>query len=146
MVAGTVVLNQDRTRVLLISSQARRDRWIIPKGGVEVDEPDCLEAALRETWEEAGAIGKVSRYLGPAIKGECPKEFWDAEIKTASGKRECEFHFYELILEKLEDEWPESAGRDRKWATYEEARMELLKHNRRELAVALEKSSLKRES
>ncbi|KAF5094845.1 hypothetical protein D0Z03_001981 [Geotrichum reessii] len=125
----------------MVSSQARKDRWIIPKGGVEIDEAtDYRKAALRETWEEAGAVGTISQYLGPLL-GTCPKEFWDGPQKA---KRETEFHFYELVLEKLEDKWPESKERKRKWAGYEEAREELLKHSRVELAMALEKSSLKR--
>ncbi|CDO57716.1 similar to Saccharomyces cerevisiae YOR163W DDP1 Polyphosphate phosphatase [Geotrichum candidum] len=141
VVAGTVILNADKTKVLMVSSQARKDRWIIPKGGVEVDEAnDYKQAALRETWEEAGAIGTITHYLGP-VAGTCPTQFWDGP-KTA--KRENEFHFYELELEKLEDVWPEGKERKRKWADYQEAREELLKHNRIELAVALEKSSLKR--
>jgi diphosphoinositol-polyphosphate diphosphatase len=136
-----VILNADKTKVLMVSSQARKDRWIIPKGGVEIDEAGNYEmAALRETWEEAGAIGTISRYLGP-MAGTCPTQFWDG---PATAKRENEFHFYELVLEKLEDVWPESRDRKRKWVGYEEAREELLKHNRVELAVALEKSSLKR--
>lgn len=57
-----------------------------------------------------------------------------------------ECHFYELELERLEDEWPEKGKRLRRWASYEEAREELLKHNRKELAIALEMSSLKRKS
>lgn len=173
----------------MVSSQAKKDRWVIPKGGVEIDEAmtgtgddaeevDYRESALRETWEEAGATGTLGRYLGPPITGECPAEFWDGpEVyieednrtnETASGatagaplhggnvnaggnpikkkkvKRQTVFHFYEMLVESLADEWPESKHRLRKWATYEEARMELLRHDRKELAEALEKSSLKR--
>lgn len=139
-----MILNADKTQVLLISSEARKDRWIIPKGGVEVDEAGDFErAALRETWEEAGAIGKLTTYLSPPIRYTCPPELWSGP-KHAKGEVEC--HFYELELERLAEEWPEKGKRLRRWAGYEEAREELLKHNRKELAMALEKSSLKRAS
>lgn len=38
---------------LLISSHNTSDKWVLPKGGWEVDETE-EEAAKRETFEEAG--------------------------------------------------------------------------------------------
>lgn len=146
VIAGSVILNSDKTKVLLISSVARRDRWIIPKGGVEIDEAnDYKKAALRETWEEAGAIGKLTTYLGPGTY-DCPPEFWTGPIDDYNPKKktEMETHFYEMEFEKLEDEWPEAGKRDRKWVSYEEAKMELVTSDRPELSMALEKSSIKR--
>lgn len=159
VVAGTVVLNSAHTRVLLISSCARRDRWIIPKGGVELDETaDFEKAAVRETWEEAGVVGTVRRYLGvppaPTVSYACAPELWGgvaqedavqgSKKKKKKGLVEC--HFYEMEVGSLEDEWPEMGKRERRWATYEEARFELLRHGRTELARALELSSLAREA
>ena len=40
---------------LLISSHSTKDKWVLPKGGWEIDESE-KEAARRETFEEAGVF------------------------------------------------------------------------------------------
>lgn len=40
---------------LLVSSHNTKDKWVLPKGGWEVDET-VEEAAKRETFEEAGVV------------------------------------------------------------------------------------------
>jgi len=51
-------------QVLLVSSLRRPDRWVLPAGKVEVHEStDFRAAALRETEEEAGALGTVLKEL-----------------------------------------------------------------------------------
>ena len=45
----------------MVTSSSDPQRWVIPKGGWEIDE-SAQEAAVRETWEEAGVKGK---FLSP---------------------------------------------------------------------------------
>jgi diphosphoinositol-polyphosphate diphosphatase len=70
-----------------------------PKGGCELGE-SREEAALRETWEEAGVRGDLIDFLGT----------WE----HVSKKRTI-FHFYELEVRRVEEEWPELQERERKW-------------------------------
>jgi hypothetical protein len=113
-------------------------------GGIELDEgDDFIVTAVRETWEEAGVEGKIVKKLpvvydsrgakAPVIKGE-----WDPLKVTPKS----EFHFYELIVEKLSMVWPESEMRERKWCSYSEARHELIKAKRPELAEVLASSEI----
>lgn len=50
-------------KVLLISSSRNDNHWIVPGGGIEVNE-NPEEAAEREVYEEAGVQGRLSRFLG----------------------------------------------------------------------------------
>ncbi|KAH3668089.1 hypothetical protein OGAPHI_001843 [Ogataea philodendri] len=144
LVAGCVVLNSDHSKVLLISSSKHKDRWILPKGGIESDEIDSFSmTAARETWEEAGAVGKIIgklpvvedlRYRKDARKMPTPPE--NDKIPRS------EFHFYEMEIEQLCDKWPEIDKRMRKWCTYEEAKHEVLKAKRYELAEVLGESRI----
>jgi 8-oxo-dGTP pyrophosphatase MutT (NUDIX family) len=62
--AGSIVVRLDGSepQVLLVTAKRRRGSWIFPKGHIEKGEtPEA--AALRETREEAGVIGKL---IGPA--------------------------------------------------------------------------------
>lgn len=154
LVAGGIVLDERHERVLMISSSKHRDRWIIPKGGVEVDEKDNFAvAALREVWEEAGAVAVVVKKLG--IVGdhrmsETAKSDEARLISTPSTLDEssstlfplCEFHFYQMKLLRLENDWPESELRQRRWCTYEEACRELRRSKRPELLTALNNSDI----
>lgn len=136
MVAGCICLNEAKDKVIMILSSKHKDRWILPKGGIELDEgEDFVVSAVRETWEEAGIEGKITQKLpvvydkrkdAPIIKGE----FNDIIPKT-------EFHFYEMIIDTLSVKWPESDKRQRKWCSYSEAKHELIKSNRLELIDAL---------
>ena len=138
LVAGGIILDSLNERVLMVSSSKHQDRWILPKGGVESDEKDDFaKAALRETWEEAGAVCEVIKKL-PVIADH---------RKGANNEKNsfplCEFHFYQLSLLKLEQTWPESSFRLRRWATYSEAQHELQKSKRPELLLALNDSDIK---
>lgn len=140
VVAGCVCVNSDSSKVLMISSAAHPDRWILPKGGVEKDElsieGDFSESAVRETWEEGGVTGKVTKYLGKYDDMRKPVEYNNSLIPKT------EFHFYELLVEDLADTWPEK--RQRKWADFAEAKADLILAKRLELVEALKDSSLKR--
>ncbi|QLL35046.1 hypothetical protein HG536_0H04220 [Torulaspora globosa] len=149
IVAGCVCLSKDRKHVLMISSSANRNRWIFPKGGVEIDEPDYKLAARRETWEEAGCIGNIVASLGVIEDMRPPKE-WNNDIASFTDSNEeviahpprSEFHFYEMEVTELPDRYPECGKRDRKWFDYREAKELLLLAKRPELLTALDRSSV----
>lgn len=136
LVAGGIVLDDKHEKVLMISSSKNRNKWIIPKGGVELDEADNFgKTALREVWEEAGAMCQITKKL-PILK----------DHRTGSAEKLefplCEFHFYQMKLVQLDTTWPESETRLRRWCTYQEAKHELLKSKRPELLKALNDSDI----
>lgn len=145
VVAGTVVLSADRKKVLVISSDKKPEYWVLPKGGVEKDEEtDMRKTAKRETWEEAGVTGEITRKLG-VIEDMRPPKAWISEGSEGKWPPRTEFHFYEMVVERIEDKWPEDFKRKRKWVPYNEAVEEMLRHDRKELAEALKQSSLIRD-
>lgn len=142
IVAGCMCLNETKDKIIMISSSKHKNRWIVPKGGNELDESE-LETAVRETWEEAGVEGIIIKKLpvvldsrgsqAPVIKGE-----FDPDVATPKS----EFHFFELQVDQLNTSWPEMKKRQRRWCTYSEAKHELLKLKRPELVDALNMSSI----
>lgn len=142
IVAGCICLDETKDKIIMISSSKHKNKWIIPKGGNELDETE-LETAVRETWEEAGVEGIILKKLpivldsrgnkAPIIKGD-----FNSDIATPKS----EFHFFELQVDQLSMEWPEMKKRQRRWCTYSEAKHELIKLKRPELVDALDLSSI----
>ncbi|KAK6197458.1 Diadenosine and Diphosphoinositol polyphosphate Phosphohydrolase [Scheffersomyces amazonensis] len=144
MVAGCICLNETKDKVIMISSSSKTDKWVLPKGGIELDETDdFVVTAVRETWEESGVEGRITEKLpvvydargksAPVLKGE-----FDPKVQIPK----TEYHFYELIVDELSQTWPESNSRQRRWCTYSEAKHELLKAKRSELVNVLNSSSI----
>lgn len=105
--------------------------------------------ATRETWEEAGVTGKIVKSLGVIDDLRPPKEwntnkeeFMNSEVLKHPPRSE--FHFFEMIVEKEYDTFPESHKRQRRWVTYQEAIDELKSIKRLELVEAIERSSVTR--
>lgn len=119
---------------MLIQS-TRRKAWVLPKGGWEVDE-ECMQAAEREAWEEAGILIRIDYDLGDIIETRAPKHSSKHKDQKAL------YRFYEATVTSEERDWPEQDKRERKWMTYSEAKT-LLK-DRPELLEALERSTIKR--
>lgn len=90
---------------------------------------------MREAWEEAGIIVKITKDLGK-VDEKRKEEQCTPEAPRAA------YHFFEAVVEQMVDEFPEMGKRDRKWMAYEDAVRELRK--RPELLDALERSSIKR--
>ncbi|SCU81630.1 LAMI_0B07074g1_1 [Lachancea mirantina] len=153
LVAGCVCLSKDKTQVLMVQSSAHKQKWVLPKGGVENDENDFRITAMRETWEEAGAIGQIVKSLGSIEDMRPPKE-WNKNLKNFEQALSdsdvnkhpprSEFHFYEMIVDTLAEEFPERHKRDRKWFSYEDCKRELLRAKRPELLEALDRSNIVR--
>lgn len=61
--AACVCVRDNSDEILLVSSSAFADRWIIPGGKIEADEQPDVSAA-REAKEEAGVVGRLGRFLG----------------------------------------------------------------------------------
>ncbi|KAI2631715.1 NUDIX domain-containing protein [Xylaria nigripes] len=133
LVAGVVPLSVDKRMVLLIQS-TRRKGWVLPKGGWELDE-ECVDAASREAWEEAGIVIEVKHDLGDIVDSRPPKKLSEEAPKAL-------YRFYEATVTQEESEWPEGHKRERKWFTYSEAKAAL--SNRPELLQALEASTIHR--
>ncbi|KAI0198729.1 NUDIX domain-containing protein [Astrocystis sublimbata] len=133
LVAGVVPLTQDRAYVLLIQS-TRRKGWVLPKGGWESDE-DCMQAAEREAWEEAGISIHIDYDLGDIVDSRPPK-------KVSKEAPKALYHFYEATVLREEAEWPEKHKRERQWFTYSQAKDAL--SSRPELLQALEQSTIQR--
>lgn len=97
----------DDLEFLLVSSQ-KSPRMMFPKGGWELDE-SLEEAALRETFEEAGIYGEVGSCLGK----------WFFKSKSLGVLHEG-YMLPLVVLEEFED-WPEKDVRQRLWVSYSEA-------------------------
>ncbi|CEP63423.1 polyphosphatase DDP1 LALA0_S08e02124g [Lachancea lanzarotensis] len=153
IVAGCICLDESKTSVLMIQSSAHKKKWVLPKGGVETDEPDFKTTAMRETWEEAGVLGRVVQELG-IIEDMRPPKDWNFDIKAfveAPDDAEVnkhpprsEFHFFEMAVETLAAEYPEAHKRNRKWFTYQDAIEQLQIAKRPELIEALNRSSIRK--
>ena len=134
LVAGVVPLSADKTKVLMIQSQGPGG-WVLPKGGWETDEESADKAACREAWEEAGVICTVQKDLG-LIPDLRPSALLTNHAPKAS------YQFFEVIVDREEDQWPEMDKRKRQWVPYAQAAAALA--CRPELLEALNRSSLKR--
>lgn len=149
MVAGCICLNDSKDKVVMILSSVHPDKWVLPKGGIELDEgEDFVISAVRETWEEAGCEGRILEKLPIVydLRGaKAPVLSGDERTKDFDPKKfipKLEFHFYTMEVVQLSSDWPELKTRNRRWCTYSEARHELLKSKRKELVQALDSSCI----
>ena len=132
------------THVLVTSSSRHPNHFVLPKGGWEQDEtPE--QSALREGWEEgkpcsvgsiwnvccvAGVVGKITKFLGQVIDPRPPlvvsrhdktkkNQVNGIVADNSKSSEECkpraEYLFFEVEVDHLETEYPESNERIRKW-------------------------------
>ncbi|KAI7901549.1 NUDIX hydrolase domain-like protein [Cokeromyces recurvatus] len=126
-VAGCIPLDLNNQRVLLISSRKNEDAWVLPKGGWETDETQ-KHAAQRETWEEAGVKGTITKSLGIFV-----------EYKKKKGVK-AHHWIFEMNIEEIAKKFPEKKKRERRWFTFKEALIATQNHPY--IQQALFKSSL----
>ena len=102
---------KDKPEVLLITSRGTK-RWIVPKGWPMSDKTPG-NCALREAYEEAGVIGRVSeRPLGiyPYYK-----------LMDDGTEVPCAGLVFPVHVSALKAEYPEAAERRRKWFSVRKA-------------------------
>lgn len=102
--ACVCVKDDEEAEVLLVSSSAKPDRWIIPGGKVQLNEATEF-TAIREALEESGAVGLLGRYLGTF-------DNTDRRHRTT---------VYVLHVSHLADDFEEKDRRKRKWFSVDEA-------------------------
>ncbi|KAJ3235512.1 hypothetical protein HDU81_000392 [Chytriomyces hyalinus] len=113
VVVGVIPVLPDG-RIVLISSSSSKTRWVLPKGGAEMDETRA-ESAEREAFEEGGLRGSLRGWLVD----------FDDDSKTivSNGVRVAKsvFSFYVMDVSHMEEDWPESQNRDRAAFSLQEA-------------------------
>ncbi|XP_059623215.1 nudix hydrolase 17, mitochondrial-like [Cornus florida] len=100
---------EEELEVLVISSQNKAKGMLFPKGGWETDE-SIIDAAQRETMEEAGVSGVV----------ECELGKWN--FKSRRNDVFYEGYMFQLLVKEQREIWPEKDIRQRKWLSVTEAR------------------------
>jgi 8-oxo-dGTP pyrophosphatase MutT (NUDIX family) len=116
--AGSIVvrINGKEPEVLLVTARRNPRNWIFPKGHIEKGEtPE--QAALRETREEAGVVGKL---IGPA--GILEYGFLGAKARVEY-----------FLVEFKQEAGPPEEGRQRTWCRLEDALDRLNYKNARKL-------------
>lgn len=103
---------EDGLEILLITTRDRplddeHPWWIVPQGGVEPGQT-AQEAAIAETWEEGGVRGVAS---------EEPIARYEYDI----GAGRCKVDIFEIEVNVVEDDWPESHERRRVWLSPKDA-------------------------
>ena len=93
---------KDGTIDVLVVSTAK-DNWVLPKGNL-IKRIGRKKTALREAFEEAGVLGKIT----------------DEEGEIFEGKNET-LHLYPMKVKKLLAVWPEQTRRKRRWIKLEKA-------------------------
>lgn len=106
--ACVCVKDSSESEVLLVSSSARPQMWIIPGGKVKPEEEPEMSAA-REALEEAGVVGKLGRCLGI---------FENKERRHRTS-------VYILTVEQLLEQYDDSNRRKRCWFPIDEAQNHL---------------------
>lgn len=99
-------------KILLITSRETK-RWILPKGW-PIDGLDASAAAAQEAWEEAG-VKAANIAPEPVGQFEYPKQMESGAVVS------CATQVFAIEVDHLEDEFPESDERTRKWVAPKEA-------------------------
>lgn len=151
IVAGCIIIDKKTERLLLLT-YGDSHHYHFPKGGVEIDElkykkmektknyesiPNVgysfMESALRETWEEAGVKGVISKELGmyyyynSSVITENLHEWVNKKLKRFPKSIE---YYYEMNIQEVCDVWPDGAVRPRKWFGLQECLDELVSNGR----------------
>lgn len=120
--------NRGSLEVLLISNR-KGTRWVIPKGVVEPG-LDAAESASKEAWEEAGIRGTLSSlplgaYRYPKWSGTCTVEVYRMDV----------FHVART--------WPEAKDRKRQWLPPEDASLLVQEAELRAMILELGRAAIR---
>lgn len=118
-VAATNAEAVESISLLIISSRKRPNTWVFPKGGIKREE-SASEAAIRETFEEAGIEGPLLAQLEPQfqVSGwtkppmQIPPPLNQEWIDLGVGPAETWFLMH---AQQLHQDWPEREERERRW-------------------------------
>ncbi|KAF7312477.1 Zinc/iron permease [Mycena indigotica] len=113
VVCCAIPISRPYSKILLITSRKRPDHWVLPKGGWEATDVRLENAATREALEE-GIFLYFQHFL--ALIFVFP--FFFPPLQQAPSTI---YHFYELDVASLEQDWLESSERRREWVDYAEA-------------------------
>jgi 8-oxo-dGTP pyrophosphatase MutT (NUDIX family) len=129
--SGAIVvrLEFNEPQVLLVTAKRNPRNWIFPKGHIEKGET-AEAAAIRETKEEAGVVGKV---IGPA--GVLEYSFMGAKARVEY-----------FLVQFTREAGPPEDGRSRTWCGFEDALKRLNYKNTRKLLRKAWKEFLRAES
>jgi len=86
-----------RSGKILMVSSTRKETWILPKGGWELDEV-CEDGVLRETYEEGGILGTLGAQL---------KDVEYDRVSKASNSTQVRMLMYLLYVMEVREDWPE---------------------------------------
>ncbi|WP_010139638.1 NUDIX hydrolase [Oceanicola sp. S124] len=124
---------KDKPQILLITSRGTK-RWILPKGW-PMKHRSPGQAALREAYEEAGVIGRVS---------ETPLGLVPYRKQLASGEElSCIGIIYPVRVALLKAEYPEAGERKRKWFSRKKAARQVLEPELARLLAGFDPAALK---
>jgi len=113
--AAVCVRDEAEDEVLLVSCGSDQTLWVVPGGGIELNETSA-EAAIREVREEAGVNGRLLRSLGTFVDD-------NRKHKTV---------VYVMRVSEELSIWDDATriGRRRRWVTLAQA-LQLLKISQR---------------
>jgi 8-oxo-dGTP pyrophosphatase MutT (NUDIX family) len=106
-----VRIHKGRLEVMLVTSRDT-GRWVLPKGWAE-KRLSGRALAGKEAFEEAGILGEVSTY--PVGTYRYGKRLPLSQIL------DCRVKVYRLEVNRVLEDWPERAQRQRQWFTLSEA-------------------------
>lgn len=125
--SGAIMLNNEGTAVLLVTSLKTPQYWVFPKGGLEPDlTPE--ENAIKEMKEEAGIVAFIHNSVYDEIV-EYPA------VDDFPAKKQREIYFRASFGSFTT--WEEFEKRKREWFTIEEAGAKLPPHQKYALAMAV---------
>jgi len=111
MQVGAVCRDPVTGQVLLVTSRGT-GRWVIPKGW-PMEGRTLSGAAAQEAWEEAGVRGRVeSEELG---------RYYYEKVQEQGFSVPVDVRVFLLLVDSQADRFPESAQRQRRWFTPQEA-------------------------
>jgi len=128
--AAVCVRDESESEVLLVSSLTKPGSWIVPAGKVQAGE-EAGACAMREAMEEAGALGRLGRFLGTydeqflrpsnsstsSNNSGCSQSNTNDEDEVVK-KRTSVFVLY---VDTLAEEYEEMDSRRRQWFPFKDA-------------------------